>query len=253
MKRRIKNILSLFLLFLFPLALQAQDSLMVKAGKYYDTKKYDQAIEIYQEILKNKNESAEIYYNMGNAYYKSGKFTQSIIQYERAKLLAPNDDDIQFNLNLAKRYVVDAIDAIPKVFFVRWYDNFKNKFSSDGWAHISTISFILLMFLAGIFFLSRTRTIKKSSFWIGILMLITTLLSFNFASSQKKKIEGHNSAIITQPSITVKSSPSEGGTDLFLIHEGLKVQIKDSLDTWYEIKIEDGNQGWLPKKSLEKI
>jgi len=253
MKRKIKNILSLFLLFLFPLALQAQDSLMVKAGKYYDSKEYDKAIELYQGILKNKQESAEIYYNLGNAYYKSGKFTQSIIQYERAKLLAPNDDDIQFNLTLANRYVVDAIDEIPQVFFIRWYHNFKNKFSSDGWAHISTISFILMMIMAGIFFLSRTTGIKKSSFWIGILMLLTTLLSFNFASSQKNKIEGHNFAIITQPSITIKSSPSDGGTDLFLIHEGLKVQIKDSLDTWYEIKIADGNQGWLPKKSLEKI
>ena len=253
MKRRIKNILSLFLLFLFPLALQAQDSLMVKAGNYYDSKKYDQAIEIYQGILNNKKESAEVYYNLGNAYYKSGKFTQSIIQYERAKLLAPNDDDIQFNLNIANRYVVDAINAIPKVFFVRWWESFENKFSSDGWAHISTISFILLMIMAGIFFLSRTTGIKKSSFWIGILMLVTTLLSFNFSASQKNKLERHNFAIITQPSITIKSSPSEGGTDLFLIHEGLKVQIKDSLDTWYEIKIGDGNQGWLPKKSLEKI
>jgi SH3-like domain-containing protein len=106
---------------------------------------------------------------------------------------------------------------------------------------------------AGFFLFSRIISIKRLSFWTGILIVAISIFSFNFAARQKKRMTSHNFAIITQPSVMVKSSPSESGTDLFLIHEGLKVGIKDSLGTWMEIRLADGNQGWLPANSMEKI
>ncbi|HKJ42107.1 MAG TPA: tetratricopeptide repeat protein [Sunxiuqinia sp.] len=237
----------------FSIAAYAQDSLMVKADKQYASQQYEKAINIYEGILKSDKESAGLYYNLGNAYYKTGKYTKAILNYERAKLLAPNDEDIQFNLDLANQHVVDNINPLPKVFFVRWWNALANKFSTDGWAKISVVTFILALILAGFFFLSRSVSIKRLSFWVGILILAISIFSFNFAARQKSRMTSHNFAIITQPSVTVKSSPSDSGTDLFLIHEGLKVEIKDQLGSWKEIELADGNQGWLPASSLENI
>ncbi|WP_299577256.1 tetratricopeptide repeat protein [uncultured Sunxiuqinia sp.] len=248
-----KTIFQIILFALFSANAVAQNSLLEKANEHYTKQEYQEAIDTYLEILNGDQESAEVHYNLGNAYYKTGQVTQAIISYERAKLLAPNDEDIQFNLDLANQHVVDAIDPLPQVFFVRWWHNIANKFSTDGWAKISVFSFVLFLLLAGIFFFTRTVAIKRLSFWFGILIVAISIFSFNFAARQKKRMTSHNFAIITQPSVTVKSSPSETGTDLFLIHEGLKVEIKDSLGSWREIRIADGNQGWLPENSIEKI
>ncbi|WP_372775066.1 tetratricopeptide repeat protein [Mangrovibacterium sp.] len=246
-----------FIQFIFLLALSlqvwAQDSLMEQANQHYIAGEYDQAIEVYTQIANGHQESAELYYNLGNSYYKAGQYTLSILNFERAKLLAPNDEDIQFNLDLANQHVVDAIDPLPQVFFVRWWNNITNKFSVDQWARISVISFILFLLLAGLFLFTQSGVVKRLSFWIGILIIVISIFSFNFAARHKKRMTEHNFAIITQSSVTVKSSPAENGTDLFLIHEGLKVEIKDSLGDWLEIRLSDGNQGWLPANSIEKI
>ncbi|MCW0482243.1 tetratricopeptide repeat protein [Gaoshiqia sediminis] len=243
---------TIFILFL-ALTTFAQNQLLEKANQHYTAGEYEEAIKTYLEILNGNVESAELYYNLGNAYFKTNQFTQSIINYERAALLAPNDEDIRFNLELANQHVIDAIEPLPQVFFVRWFHNIVNKLSADGWAKLSVAAFIVALLLAGIFFFSQVTAIKRISFWAGILIVAISIFSFNFAARQKKRITEHNFAIITQPSVTVKSSPSESGTDLFLIHEGLKVKIKDSLGSWIEIRLADGNQGWLPANSLEKI
>ncbi len=242
----------IFILF-FSLNALAQQNLLEKANEHYTNQEYHQAIEAYNEILNGNLESAEVYFNLGNAYFKSGQVTQAIINYERAKLLAPKDEDIQFNLELANQHVVDAIDPLPKVFFIRWWNNIANQFSTDGWAKISISSFILVLILSGLFLFTRTIAIKRLSFWLGIFIIGISIFSYNFAARQKNRMKNHNFAIITQPSVTVKSSPSESGTDLFLIHEGLKVEIKDSLGNWIEVRIADGNQGWLPVSYIEKI
>lgn len=248
----IRNIQIIFFL-LISFTAYSQDSLLVKANQYYADGSYAEAIELYRQILSGNMRSAEVYYNLGNALYKKGEFTQAIINYERAKLLAPNDEDIRFNLEIANQHVVDAIVPLPKVFFVRWWTTLSNKFSADGWAKINVVTFILTLIFAGFFFLSSSPGIKRATFWSGILVAAISIFSYNFAARQEKKMTEHRFAIITQASVTVKSSPSEGGTDLFLIHEGLKVEINDSLGTWKEIRLADGNQGWLPDSSLEKI
>jgi len=248
-----KKLLSIAFLLIAALAVFAQDALLDKANQHYIAGEFDQAIEAYNQILNSNKESAEVYYNLGNAYYKSGLFTKAILSFERAKLLAPNDEDIQFNLDLANQHVVDAIDPLPQVFFIRWWNGITNRFSVDQWAHISVVSFMLFLILAGLFFFTKSGLIKRLSFWVGILVVVISIFSFNFAARHKKRMTDHKFAIIVQPSVTVKSSPSESGTDLFLIHEGLKVEVKDSLGGWMEIRLSDGNQGWLPENSIEKI
>lgn len=248
-----KKFIQTILLLSISLSLWAQDALLDKANKHYIAGEYDQAIEAYNGILNGNKESAEVYYNLGNAYYKTNQFTQAILNYERAKLLAPNDEDIQFNLDMANQHVVDAINPLPQVFFVRWWNNITNKMSVDGWAKTSVVTFILFLVLAGLFFFTQNGLIKRLSFWCGILVVVISIFSFNFGARHKKRITEHNFAIITRTSVTVKSSPAENGTDLFMIHEGLKVEIKDNLGQWLQIRLSDGNQGWLPSNSLERI
>ena len=248
-----KKLFSVIIFLGFCCIATAQDSLLVTANRHYADGEFSQAIALYQEVLNSQKVSAEVYYNLGNSQYKSGKYTQAIINYERALLLAPDDDDIRFNLSLANRHIQDAISPLPRMFLVRWWENISNNFSVDEWGKISVISFILVLLLTAIFIFNRSSAIKKLTFWIGILMILATVISYNVAAQQENRLTNQRNAIVTQPSITVKSSPSEGGTDLFLIHEGLKVQIKNQLGSWIEIRLADGNQGWLPDSSVEKI
>lgn len=249
MKKFILNILLLS----FGLGLQASDALSDQANQQYQAGDYAKAIEGYKQILNGGKESAEVYFNLGNAYYKTNQYPLAILNYERAKLLAPSDEDIQFNLDMANQHVVDAINPLPQVFFVRWWNSLTNQLSVDGWAKLSVFTFIVFLALGGLFSFTRNGTVKRLSFWGGILIIVISIFSFNFAARHKQRITGHNFAIIMQASVTAKSSPAENGTDLFVIHEGLKVEIKDRLGSWLQIRLSDGNQGWLPESSLKKI
>lgn len=251
MKRYLFIILVVIPGFLF--AREDQTQLWEKANAFYTTEEYQQAISIYEQILSSGGESAKLYFNLGNAYYKAGDVNKAILNYERAKLLAPHDEDIDFNLQIANQFVVTTIEALPQPFFLKWRTSVINRYPADTWAYISISAFLIFLLLLGLFIFSRRVAIRRISFWIGILVVIFSGFTYSFASKQKKKMDERNSAIVFCPRVTVKSSPTETGTDLFLIYEGLKVNITDSLNTWKEIKLSDGNQGWLPDSCIVKI
>lgn len=250
-----KNIL-VFIFFLTPVFLVAQESnqqLWEKANAYYTTEEYQQAVSTYEQIVTSGEESARLYFNLGNAYYKTGDINNAILNYERAKVLAPHDEDIDFNLRIANQYVVTKIEALPQPFFLRWRSSVINKYPTDTWATISIGAFLVFLVLLGLFFFSKTAAVKRASFWVAILAVIFSAFTFSFANKQKQKIKNRNHAIVFCPRVTVKSSPAQTGTDLFLIYEGLKVQVTDSLDSWTEIRLADGNEGWLPDSCIVKI
>lgn len=238
------------------LSSNAQDNntqLWEKANAYYTTQDFQQAITFYEQILATGNESAKLYFNLGNAYYKTGNINMALLNFERAKLLAPNDANIDFNIKMANQFVVTSIEPLPLPFFLRWRTTVINMYSSDNWSYISIVSFILFLILIGLFIFSRIVMVRRISFLTGIFIFIFSGFTFSFASQQKKKIDERKNAIVFCPRVTVKSSPSLTGTDLFLIYEGLKVQITDSVNTWKEIKLADGNEGWLPDSCIVKI
>ena len=246
----------LFILLMIPGFLFAQEEntqLWEKANAYYTTEEYQQAISAYEQILSSGEESAKLYFNLGNAYYKAGDVNNAILNYERAKLLAPQDKDIAFNLQIANQFVVTKIDPLPQPFFLRWRTRVVNKYPTDTWAAISIASFVIFLLLLGLFFFSRVAAVKRLSFWLGILVVVFSGFTYSFAAKQKTRIVNRDSAVVFCPRVTVKSAPRESATDLFLIYEGLKVQITDSLDTWKEIKLADGNEGWLPDSCIVKI
>jgi tetratricopeptide (TPR) repeat protein len=226
---------------------------MIAANRLYSSEQYQKAIGLYKEILMGGLESAELYFNLGNAFYKTGDICNAILNYERAHLLAPSDDDIIFNLKIANQFVVTSIEPLPQPFFVRWRNSVTNLYPADTWAKISVFSFILFLVLLGLYVFGKSSKLKRFSFILGIVLMVLTLFTFTFASKQKSEMNIRNNAIVFCPRVTVKSAPTETATDLFLIYEGLKVEINDSLKNWKEVKLLDGNQGWLKDSCIVRI
>lgn len=223
------------------------------ANKAYAKEKYNDAIQLYTKVLDKGLESYELYYNLGNCYYRISNFPMAILNYERGKKLNPADEDLDFNLKIANTKIVDKIDPIPQLFFVKWWILLTNLFSFDYWAYIAigTISFFFIFLF--VYLASATYKMKKLSFWFSNSFLIITVLCIYFAYNQYSAINDKNAAIIFSPNVTVKSSPDEKGTDKFVIHEGTKVILLDELNNWVKIKIANGSNGWIEKQTFEII
>lgn len=224
-----------------------------QAEDLYREGKYQEAADEYNRVLTTGKESAGLYYNLGNCYYKLGENTEAILNYERALLLDPSDSEAKYNLGVARKAVVDKIDALPEFFVVRWYKSFVSGFSADQWGYISVGLFIMVLLMTALFFYSSVLWIKKTGFVVGICMLFLTLASGVFAVKQNDRVKNRDYAIVMTPSVKVKGAPDSSGTDLFVIHEGLKVRVIGMLGEWYNIRLADGNEGWLAKSDLEKI
>jgi len=249
MKRIIYTILAI----LFTATVFAQADLLQKANEHYTKEEFQKAIDGYNQILVAGIESPEVYYNLGNAYYKTKQYTLAILNYERAKLLAPDDEDIEFNLQVANQKVVDSIQELPGIFIVRWWNALVNSQTTDTWAVLSIFSFIVFLTMLGFYFFAKTSEVKRITFWSGCFLIVFTIFSWTFAAKQKSRLINHSYAIVMQPTVTVKSSPSDKGTNLFVVHEGLKIRITDKLGDWVEIRLADGNKGWLLTESVERI
>lgn len=231
----------------------AQEQTESQAETLYREAKYQEAAQVYVNILAGGMESANLYYNLGNCYYKLGENTQAILNYERALLLNPSDRLARYNLKLAEKTIVDKIEVLPELFLVRWYKAVENYFSADQWGYFSIGFFIILLFMVALFFYAGSVAWKKIGFWVACVMLLLTMTTVYFAFRQDHRVNGREYAIITAPSISVKGAPDNSGTVLFLIHEGLKVRVIGSLGEWYNIRLADDNEGWILKSDLEKI
>lgn len=240
-------------LFSITTCLCGQENSKISADSAYIKGNYAQAIEIYENILKN-GEAAEIYYNLGNSYYKSDNIAKAILNYERALLLRPDNADIRANLEIARSKAIDKVTAVPEVFFISWGKSLINSLSIDQWAQLGIASFWLCLISISLFFFSKTAKWQKGGFVLGISFMVIVVLSNVFANYQKKQILLRNEAIILAPSVTVRSTPSENGTSLFILHEGRKIHVKDdSMKEWTEISLEDGKVGWIPASAMELI
>ena len=170
---------------LFTATVFAQSDLLQKANDHYTKNEFKQAIDGYNQILMTNMESPEVYFNLGNSYYKTGQYSLSILNYERAKLLAPDDEDISFNLQVANQKVVDSIQELPGIFIVRWWNSLINSQTTDSWAIMSIISFIVFLVMLGFYFFARTSEVKRITFWSGCLLIVLTIFSWSFAANQK--------------------------------------------------------------------
>ncbi len=229
------------------------DSLITRANLYYANGMYEDAIRLYRQVVDSGYAAAELYYNLGNAYFKAHDIPHAILYYERARLLDPGNEDIKYNLELARTYVTDKVDVLPQFFLVAWYHWFLDRLPADGWAILSMIFFFFGLLFLSLYLLARKEGLKRTGFITGVVTLILSAVLFLFAWQSHTMLTAHDHAIVMEPSVTVKSSPGEEGTDLFVIHEGMKVKVVDTLDQWTEIRLEDGSKGWLPNEAITKI
>lgn len=248
-----KAIYSIVLSFVSIVALAEPTDLLQEGNQAYIDGNYEKAIEMYSEILDSGYESAALYYNLGNAYFKSNKITNAILNFERAKLLDPNDEEILFNLELAKTFTVDKIEEIPELFLVTWLKAFVHIFKVDTWAIISVVCFVVMLLVLLLYLFSRKYQLKKLSFWLTAVFLTFSVATYTCAAIQKNEITRNKTAIIFSPTITLKSSPDKQSTDLFVLHEGTKVEVVDEVGEWREIRLTDGSKGWLKISDIEMI
>lgn len=223
------------------------------AVEYYKSGAFDKAIDCYKSILGENGESAEVYYNLGNAYYKKNDVAHSILYYERALLLDPSMKDASHNLILANARTQDKIDEIPTFFLTSWWNALSSLADTDTWARCSLIFFFVFIICVFVYFFSKKVIARKVGFYTGLLMLFLCINVYFLANTQKNKLEERNFAIVMSPSVTVNSTPDEQGTKLFVLHEGVKVKIISTLGLWVEIKLSDGSIGWLKSSDIEII
>ena len=225
-----------------------------EADSAYMRTDYASAIQIYEQLLEY-GEAAEIYYNLGNSYYKTGEIAKAILNYERALLLKPNNEDIRVNLEIARGKTVDKVNAIPELFFIAWGKSFINSLGVDSWGILGILSFVLLLVSLCCFIFMKRFLWRRIAFSLSIVLVFVCAWSNLAASQQKKNLLIRNDAIIMLPSVIVRSTPDESGTSLFILHEGRKVSVdvNDSMKEWKEIRLEDGKVGWVPAQAIEFI
>jgi hypothetical protein len=179
---------------------------------------------------------------------------RAVLNYERALLLSPGDADIRFNLQMARSKTIDKITPESEMFFVTWYHSLVNLTSVDGWAHLALIALALAIVLALLYLFADAIWMRKAGFFGAIgLLLVFTLANF-FAYAQKQSFLYRRGAIIMAPAATVRSTPAKQGTDLFILHEGTKVNIiDDAMKQWKRIRVADGKEGWVETSQIEVI
>lgn len=225
------------------------------ADELYKKEKYTEAVTAYETLLKSEEGvSAALYYNLGNAYYKLDNIPLAILNYERALLLEPGDGDIRANLALARGKTIDKVTPPSEMFFVTWWHNLCNMMSIYTWCVTAVISFALMLLgILAYLFLSNI-TLRKIGVYGAMGLFLLFVVANISAYTQNAAFANRNAAIIISPAVSVKSSPTGTSTDLFVIHEGSKVEILDSsMKDWKEVKFEEGKQGWIPTSAIEVI
>lgn len=249
-----KFILILLFVFLVNIRMWGQES---EAAQAYRDQDYQKSIALYEALvaegLQADKESAQIYFNLGNAYFRDSKLGKAILNYERALLLDPNDGDIRHNLRFARNRTVDRIDTAGELFLSNWFLAVRNIYNSNEWANISILLFILFLASVGTFLFVRILWVRKSAFYAGIVLFVLMIVTNVFAFSQKNERIQRNDAIVMVGAARVNASPDENSKSLFELHEGTKVRIRSSDANWYEIEIANGSVGWTSKQNIEII
>ena len=224
-----------------------------KGNELFNAGQYEGAAEIYNTLLDSGYYESEIYYNLANTYFRMDKIPLAVLNFERARKLNPGDEDINFNLKLANLRIVDKFEAVPELFIYQWYELTVRLFYSGVWGYIAVVSswvfFISLIFL----FYSKLANLRKFMVTLALISLILLAVSGILGYKAYQFENATNEAIIFNPSVYVKSAPDPGSTDLFILHEGTKVIITESIDNWIQIRVENGDIGWIKQDEVEII
>ncbi len=249
-----------FLIFVFTcLILQAHAAndlaldIYHKANIAYQKQDYGTAIQNYEQLVKLNRISAEVYYNLGNSWFKSGNISKAILNYERAKKIAPEDEDIDFNLKIASLKVADKIETVPQIFYKEWLSSLSTALPANWWSTIFILGIWLLAASAVLYILGNSSRLKKKGFLLIISFTGLAIFFYIMAEKSYNVNFEETQGVVMSPSVYVKSAPDIKGNDLFILHEGTKVDILEELNDWKKIRIANGTIGWMQNTEIESI
>lgn len=232
---------------------QSSTELFEKANAEYRSGTYSQAVKTYHQVDDLGQKSADLYFNMGNAYYKLNQIAPSIYYFEKALLLDPLHEDAKHNLVFAQRMTIDAIEVVPKSVLQNFNENIIYPISYNTWAWISVVLafFIAIFFLS--YYFSQYTSMKRSYFIMSFISIGLFLLVLSFTIKAKHHFKTDQPAIVFSTKVSVKSEPQLSATETFVLHEGTKVQVVQTIDAWSKIKLADGKVGWLLNGDFKKL
>jgi tetratricopeptide (TPR) repeat protein len=224
-----------------------------QGNKFYEKENYQAAIKSYQSVINTGKQSAELYFNLGNCYYKIQKVAPAIYNFEKALLLSPNDTEIKTNLEFARKMAIDDIKVIPKVGFSKLIQDFTAKYYYDTWAWIAVaFAFLFLLFFVGYYF-SHSTVLKRVFFFGMFFWLLGISLSTASGFYEKGRMDNERPAIVFAETASVKSEPKISATDAFVLHEGTKVYILESIANWEKVELTDETTGWIEESAIKEI
>lgn len=246
-------ILGILLLTLGYVSAQTTQELFEQGNKQYQEEKYNEAIVLYQKVVSQGFESADLYFNLANAFYKSNNMAEAIYYYEKALMLDPTNTDVNVNLEYANRSIIDNIKTVPKSTFNKFNDAVLAIFPYNTWAIIAVSCSLLAGLFWMFFFFSTVPGIKKLYFTLGLFISVLCVASLAITAQQYNSVQNTTYAIVFVNQVEVKNAPRENATESFMLHEGTKVQIMDTVGDWKKIKIADGQVGWLSSEVIKKL
>ena len=224
-----------------------------QANAAYNNGDYASALKQYETIQAEGLHSAALYYNMANAYFKMDELAEAILYYNRALRLAPADEDIRHNLEYAEQMTRDSIEEIPEFILTTWVRAVRGALSSTAWCILSLVLLVVSLSMMLVYLLAQRLSLRKTGFYVmvvaGVLFLLTTI----FAWSEGRMDVEHREAVIMNSAVSIKSSPDRAATELFVLHEGTKVVIGETISGWAEVRIADGRKGWIEESRIERI
>lgn len=243
----------LFYLFLIITHISGAQTAFEQGNQFYQKENYSAAINRFESILHSGKESAEVYFNLGNCYYKLHKVAPAIYNYEKALLLNPNDEEIKTNLEFARKMAIDDIKVIPKVGFNKLLSDLTSSYHYDTWAWIAiAFAFMFLGAFLGYYF-SQTALVKRIFFFGMFVLLLGIALSTSSGIYEKNRINSEKPAIVFADSASVKSEPKLAATDAFVLHEGAKVYILESIANWKKVELTDETTGWIEENAIREL
>jgi tetratricopeptide (TPR) repeat protein len=232
---------------------QTPEESYAQAGQLYSSGDYSGAAAVYRKLFDDGYRSEDMLYNAGNAFFKSGDNASAILFYERARLIAPADEDINYNLQIARSRVTDKFETVPELFFVRWFNFLSLLTSTNTWALAALLLFIASLLFAVIFLTKARASGRLLSFWLSLTAMVLSVLFIALAINNNSLINKNKKAVITCSIVTGRSEPGENSSELFVIHAGTTVKVEKELGEYLEVQLPDGNKGWIRGECLEKI
>lgn len=236
-----------------PVGEATPDALWDRANTAYLNGDYHAATSIYEEILSRGLSSMKLYYNLGNSCFKEGRLGEAILYYNRALRLAPGNDDIRYNLRVAESRTKDSIEEIPEFFLTGWLRTLRHAMSCTAWSIFSLVALAAALGLFLLYLLARRLSLRKTGFYGTMIAVLLCIVTTWCAAGERREMLDDTQAVVMSLSTAVKSSPDKSATDLFVLHEGTRVEITNRLEGWCEITIADGKKGWLESKNIETI